>query len=266
MHTVTSADGTHIAYRRSGEGPSLLLVHGAGTDHHFSWKALVPVLEPHFTVYAMDRRGRGSSGDAAGYDVEREVEDVLAVLDVIGPGASILGHSFGAHLALEAALRVDTVRRLVLYEGIELRGVDRYREGLLDELDARLARGDVERMLVAMMREVVGRSDDEIADLQADEEGWSARLAYAPTMPRELRADAEQLFDPERFRGMRVPTLLVVGGDSGGIEHRNAREVAAGLPDARVAVLPGQRHIAMITAPHLLADEVVRFALAAPSR
>jgi pimeloyl-ACP methyl ester carboxylesterase len=121
-------------------------------------------------------------------------------------------------------------------------------------------------MLVDMMREVVGRRDDEIAELRADREGWSARLAYAPTLPRELRADAEQLFDPERFRGLRVPTLLVVGGDSGEVEHRNAREVAAGLPDARLAVLPGQRHTAMITAPQLLAAEVVRFALAAPLR
>ncbi len=117
METVTSRDGTPIAYERSGEGPPLVLVHGMTTTHR-SFELVLPELQEHFTVCAMDRRGRGGSGDGADYSLEREVEDVVALIDSTEGQVGLLGHSYGAILALEAALRrTDRVRRLVLYEG-----------------------------------------------------------------------------------------------------------------------------------------------------
>src|SRR5215470_6685249 len=115
MQTITSRDGTAIAFVRSGAGPALVLVHGTTADHT-RWKPLLPEFEAHFTVYAVDRRGRGGSGDASSYSVEREFEDVAAVVDGIGEPAFLLGHSYGAVCSLEAALRTKNVRRLVLYE------------------------------------------------------------------------------------------------------------------------------------------------------
>src|SRR5918998_6394003 len=115
QETVTSEDGTRIAGWRSGEGPPLVLVHGTAADHS-RWKPVLPAFEERFTVYAVDRRGRGDSGDAEDYAIEREFEDVAAVVDTIGEPANLLGHSYGALCALEAALLTPNVRKLVLYE------------------------------------------------------------------------------------------------------------------------------------------------------
>ena len=115
MEQVTSSDGAFIVYRRSGAGPPLLLVHGTTADHR-SWSAVAPLLEPHFTLYAMDRRGRGESGDTADYGLEREVADIIAVIEAIGQPVNVLGHSYGALCCLEAALQTDAIARLILYE------------------------------------------------------------------------------------------------------------------------------------------------------
>jgi pimeloyl-ACP methyl ester carboxylesterase len=115
LRHVSSTDGTRIGYRRSGEGPPLVLVHGA-TGAHWSFRFLVPTLVDRFTVYAVDRRGRDESGDRAEYAIEREFEDVAAVVDSIDEPASLLGHSYGATVALGAALVARNLHRLVLYE------------------------------------------------------------------------------------------------------------------------------------------------------
>lgn len=98
MTRVTSRDGTQIAYWTSGEGPPLVVVHGTTADHT-RWRPLLPCLEPHATVHALDRRGRGASGDAPDYDVAREFEDVAAVVDAVaqasGSAVDVLGHSYG---------------------------------------------------------------------------------------------------------------------------------------------------------------------------
>src|SRR5690606_2523309 len=115
MQKVTSKDGTTIGYWKRGSGPPLLLVHGTTADHR-RWSAISPQLEQHFTVYAMDRRGRGGSADSPDYDIMREAEDVAAVLKDIGTSTFVLGHSYGAVCALEAALLADNIHRLILYE------------------------------------------------------------------------------------------------------------------------------------------------------
>src|SRR5918997_4994782 len=122
QETVTSADGTPIACWRSGGGPPLVLVHGTAADHG-RWSPVLPAFEERFAVCAVDRRGRGGSGDAEGYAIEREFEDVAAVVDSLEEPVNLVGHSYGALCVLEAALLARNVHKLVLYDpGIEVAG------------------------------------------------------------------------------------------------------------------------------------------------
>ena len=112
---VVSGDGTPIAVWRSGDGPPLVLVHGAAADHN-RWAPVLSALEERFSVMAIDRRGRGGSGDAHDYALQREFEDVVAVVESAGKAVNVLGHSYGGICALEAALLTDRIQTLVLYE------------------------------------------------------------------------------------------------------------------------------------------------------
>jgi pimeloyl-ACP methyl ester carboxylesterase len=259
MRTVESADGTRIAFWRGGGGPPLLLVHGATADHTTTWRSVRVELERWFTVYAMDRRGRGGSGDSPAYSLAREAEDVAAVVDAIGGPVGVLGHSHGALCAIEAARLTPNAARLVLYEGVVLDGEDVVAAETVERLDVLLEAGDVEGLLVATYREVAGMATEEIEMLRSQRDAWMVRLGNAPTVPRELRATRSYRFQPDRFRDVRAPVLLLVGGRSPAREREYATAVAAALPDARVAVLPGQQHAAMHTAPELFVSEVARF-------
>lgn len=258
-HQVTSRDGTPIAFWRSGSGPPLVLVHGATADHTTTWRFVIADFERRFTVHAMDRRGRGGSGDGPEYALEREAEDVAAVVDTIGEPVHVLGHSHGALVALEAALLTPNIRRLILYEGVPLRGSELLGPGMVERLEALLEAGDVDAMLTTMFREVVEMPPAEIDLLRSQEDAWAVRLRNARTLPRELRANERYVFEPERFRGMRVPTLLLLGEHSPAYEQRSTRAVAAALPAGRVGTLHGQQHAAMYAAPELFVTEVVRF-------
>jgi pimeloyl-ACP methyl ester carboxylesterase len=108
MEKIMSKDGTPIAYQRSGTGPPLVLVHGTlGSSRRWP---VIPMLEKQFTIYAIDRRGYGESGDASNYAIEREYEDIAALVDAIGGEVNLLGHSFGGFCILEAALRLSLCR------------------------------------------------------------------------------------------------------------------------------------------------------------
>jgi pimeloyl-ACP methyl ester carboxylesterase len=262
METVHSRDGTRIAYERSGTGLPLLLVHGAAADHT-RWAPVLPALEAHFTVYAMDRRGRGSSGDAAEYAIQREFEDVAALVDSIGGAVNVLGHSHGALCSLEAALLTPNLGRLILYEPPPpgLHGLD---PQLAARLQALLDAGDREGLLRAFLREAAGLSAYELA-LMESAPSWPARVAAAHTILREFRAQ-ESLppFDPRRFSGVTVSVLLLLGGDSPPFYSEFSGQLHAALPNSKLVLLPGQRHVAMSTAPDLFAREVVAF-LTAPA-
>jgi pimeloyl-ACP methyl ester carboxylesterase len=262
--TIASRDGTPIAYWRSGDGPALLLVHGATADHSTTWRLVREDLEKRFTVYAMDRRGRGDSGDGPAYELQREAEDVAAVVDAIGEPVHVLGHSYGALAAIEAARLTPNIHRLILYEGVPLRGAELYPPGPQQRFEALLEAGDHEELLVAMYRDLVGMPPEEIELIRSQRDAWARRVANVPTMPRELAEEQAYVFEPGRFAHVRAPTLLLVGGDSPPREMENARGVAAALADARVVVLPGQQHAAMYTAPTEFVGEVVRFLEAGP--
>jgi pimeloyl-ACP methyl ester carboxylesterase len=259
MDTVISADGTPIAYARRGAGPPLVLVHGSIAAHNTTWRFVLPRLEQHFTVYRMDRRGRGASGDAPDYVLQREAEDIAALVNQIGQPAHLLGHSFGALCCLEAALLTPSLRRLVLYEGLITHGAGFYPPGMLDHLEVLRDAGDREGLLMAVLRELLDMPPDEIALLQSQSDAWQVRLANALTVPRESRAEEDYVFDPARFNAMGTPTLLLVGGASAPSWVTDTQTVAAALPDATITILPGQGHLAMYTAPDLFVDTLLAF-------
>lgn len=261
MGTVTARDGAPIAYWRSGGGPPLLLVHGISASHH-RWASVLPALAERFTVYAFDRRGRGASGDTEGYAFEREFADTAAAIDAIaatsGP-VNYLGHSYGAMTGLEAALLTSNIRKMVLYEP-PYRLSEPYISppDSVARLEERLAAGDRDGVVEVMMGELVGVPPAALAEMRM-QPAWAARMAAAHTIPRELRALETYVFEPERFRGVDVPTLFLLGGASPPHMHRATHAAAAALPNAQTVVLPGQGHVAMDAAPDLFLGEVFRF-------
>jgi pimeloyl-ACP methyl ester carboxylesterase len=259
--TVTSADGTRIAFWKTGSGPPLVLVHGTTADHTTTWRFVLSELEKRFTVCAMDRRGRGGSGDAPGYELKVEAEDVAAIINSIGEPVHLIGHSYGALCAIEASLLTENIHRMILYEGVPLNGTNLYRHGVVGLLENLLEDGNVEGMLIAMFREIVEMLPDEIEMMRSQHDAWEVRLRNAPSLPRELRTEVNYLFEPYRFSDMHTPTLLLVGGDSPPRELENAKGVAAALPNARVSILPGQQHVAMYAAPEMFTNEIVQFLL-----
>jgi pimeloyl-ACP methyl ester carboxylesterase len=263
MYTVTSADGTSIGFTKTGTGPPLVLVHGTTADHT-RWTPILPSFERHFTVYAVDRRGRGGSGDAPDYDLIREAQDVAAVVDSAaaeqGQSVNVLGHSFGALCSLESALLTHNVRRLVLYEPPIPTGVEMYPPGILDRIDAAIEGGHNEAALEIFFREIVGMPDHKF-EAYRQRAVWRTRIALAPTIAREVYYDQKYELHPERFVAIQVPTLLLVGGDSPEPMRAGAAAVHAAIPSSRVVSLAGQQHVAMDTDPALFTSEVLKFLL-----
>lgn len=258
METIKSTDGTPIAYRRGGEGPPLVLVHGTAADHG-RWRPVRQAFEQRFTVYAVDRRGRGGSGDSDGYAVEDEFEDVAAVVDSIGEPVNMLGHSYGALCALEAALLTRNVRKLVLYEpGIEVAGAEIYPHEVIERMEAMLEAGDRAGVVETTMREVAGLTPETVEYMRTLPV-WQARVDAAHTIPRELRAIKSYRFDPERFKNLGTPALLLGGGDSPAALRKAVEAVDEALSDSRVVVMEGQGHSAMDTGTDLFTAEVLSF-------
>jgi pimeloyl-ACP methyl ester carboxylesterase len=247
---VTSADGTAIAFERAGAGPAVILV-GGGLDDGAENAPLMPALAARFTVVNYARRGRGESGDGAAYAVEREVEDIAALIAEVGGPVHLFGASSGGALALEAA-GLD-VARIAVYEApypVEM--VDAwlaYRE----QLAAALAEDRRGEALELFMR-LAGSSDEAIAGARAAP-AWPQLEALAPT----LAYDAACLRDgrpPERFAAIEQPVLVLTGADPGGFFGPAADALVATLPRAERRVLAGEGHVA---APGVLADALAEF-------
>jgi len=253
---VVSQDGTPIAVWRSGAGEPLLLIHGTAADHG-RWAPVLPAFEERFGVVAMDRRGRGGSGDGEGaYAIEREVEDVLAVIAWAGEPVDVIGHSYGGMCAIEAALHTDAIRRLVLYE--PPLGFVNAPPHVVARLEELLGAGERDELVACFMREVAGLSPEQVEVLRSLP-AWHARLDAAGTIPREERTERDYTFVADRFHGLDVPTLFLQGGDSTAPFKAAAEAVAAALPNCTRVVMPGQRHAAIDTGTELFTTEVLRF-------
>lgn len=257
IETISSRDGTRIAYSRNGQGSPLVLVHGTTADHT-RWAPILPALEEHFTVYAVDRRGRAASGDAEDYAVEREFDDVAALVDSLPEPANLLGHSYGAICSLEAALRTENLRKLVLYEPPIPSGIEIYPTEVVARIQSLVDAGDREGAVVTFFREVVHAPPHELEQLRSLP-SWPARVAAAHTIPREMCGSDGYVFEPNRFSGLRTPTLLLLGGDSPPFLRAATEAVHSALPNSRIVTLPGQQHTAINTAPELFVREVLQF-------
>jgi pimeloyl-ACP methyl ester carboxylesterase len=259
MHKVQSADGTAIAYEIRGQGPPLVMVHGSSLDHT-RWGSSINRLAEHFTLLLMDRRGRGASSDGPVYSIEREFEDVVAVVESVGRPVYLLGHSYGAVCSLEAARLSEAIDKLVLYEPplpMGERGplLGKHMPERLEEL---LQKGECDTLVELFLRAVVGCSSAEVQSLRSSA-SWKVRLQAAHTLPREVRMAELYRFDPAKYAKVRVPTLLLLGTESPGYMRDSTVAAAAALQNSRVEMLEGQGHAAMTTAPDMFLGKVVGF-------
>ena len=261
---ITSADGTPIAIFRSGTpgGPSLLLVHGTTADHT-TFRTVGPMLGATSDVQAMDRRGRGDSGDSLPYSVVREFEDVAAVADAIaaerGAPIDVVGHSYGGRTALGAALLTDSIDRVICYEGAPTPpGASYHPAGIEAGLRERLDAGDRDGALALFMAEVVGLSPEALAAYRANPV-WPVRAAAAGTILRELDAELEPAASLEALGAVRRPVLQILGTASLPVFHEATEALDERLVDGRIARIDGARHAAHHTHPEAFVAAVLGF-------
>jgi pimeloyl-ACP methyl ester carboxylesterase len=272
-----SRDGTRIAFfevlppadetRGDAARPPLLLVHGAAADHT-TWRASGPRLALRRQVFAMDRRGRGASGDAAGatYAIEREYEDIAAIAAALAretegghDGVDVAGHSYGGRCALGASLLEPTLRRVVVYEGAPVPpGVSYRSQELVDGVRAALGRGDREAALATFLQGIVGLSDAAM-EAYRREAVWPARVAAAPTILREIEAEAGPAASIDALGRATVPVLLLLGSISRSPFRIGTDALAEQLADARVEVIEGAAHAAHHTHVDEFASLVEQF-------
>lgn len=269
MEWVVSCDGSAIAYSVSGQkvnsdAPALVLVHGTG-GNHARWAPVLPLFEPYFQVYAIDRRGRGANRDDCDrpYSIDVEYQDIATLINSVHQSGAgmiyLLGHSFGSICALEATRFTPHVDRLILYEPpVSGLGVQVFPQGFLGRLDSMLAAGDRKGVVSAFLQEVVKLPPKEFEQFKQGDQ-WTAELAAAHTLPRELYAAVSYEFDEQYFNTMSTPTLLLCGSDSLPFFKVAAEMIEASLPYSQLKVLEGQQHMAMDTAPALFARAVIDF-------
>jgi pimeloyl-ACP methyl ester carboxylesterase len=257
MHRITTPDGTIISYDEYGSGPPLVLVHGAFSDHETNWEFVRPLFEKQFTTYAIARRGRGETDATEGHGIEDEGRDVVALIQSIGEPVFLLGHSYGAHTALAAAILVpDRVRKLVLYEAAWPRVVDKQALALLEEL---AQAGDWEGFAVMFFRDRLFVPVEELNELRATEL-WPPIITDAEASLGDLRALSRYVFNAERFPNLQLPVMLQIGTESPR-DLYVTDALAAVLPNVRIEELRGQAHEGMTTAPEMYAEAVSRFLL-----
>jgi pimeloyl-ACP methyl ester carboxylesterase len=248
MSKVTSKDGVQIAYESTGSGPAVILVDGAMGYRALGFgQGLSQLLAPHFTVYTYDRRGRGESTDSKTFAVEREVEDIDALIGQAGGSAFVYGISSGACLAFEAALRLNgKIKKLALYEPpydsnpSALQPWHEYRQKL-SELTAANRRGD----LVELFMRFVGASDEMVMGMR-NSPMWPMFEASAPTLMYDAAEMGEDRRVPvDRATRLSTPTLVMDGGanlDSMPFMRATAVALAQALPNAEHRTLEGQTH------------------------
>ncbi len=219
---VQSSDGARIAFRRSGDGDPILFVHGSCTSSA-DWAFIRPLLEGDFDVVTMDRRGRGESGDGPDYAMEREAEDIFAVLDAVGADM-LVAHSYGALCSTLAVQRTDRLRRLVLYEPPIA-----VREPRVPDLEARLAAGELDEAVAGFLG-AASVPDEQIGAIRTSP-AWPVLIDAVPVLPRELNASTSWRA-PEG--PIEVPLLYLVGGETDNAVYLDGiDDLLAAFPDHR---------------------------------
>ena len=247
MKTVTSKDGTTVAYDRWGEGPAVILVDGALQYRAFDqgMVSLAELLAPHFTVIHYDRRGRGDSSDTLPYAIEREIEDIEALIDDAGGSASLYGISSGAALAMEAAIALPhKVRKLAMYEApynddpTSQQAWRKYVKELRQLLDED-RKGDA----VGLFMMLVGATAEQVEEIRQTPM-WSLWESIAPTLAYDhIAALGEDASVPtKKAAKVEVPTLVMDGSDSFPFMHTTAVALASAMPKGQHYTLPGQTH------------------------
>ena len=255
MDTVTSPDGTTIAFDRLGGGPPVALVCGGSVDR-LSNAPLAALLAERFTVFNYDRRGRGDSGDTPPYAVAREVEDIDAVIGAAGGSASLYGTSSGAALALEAAASGLAITKLALWEppyvpeGGPRPPADTAKT--YTELVAAGRRGDA---VEYFMSKVVGLPDEFVAQARSAP-FWPAQEALAHTLAYDATVMADYRLPTDRAASVKVPTIVMSGGASFPWMTETANALAEALPDGETRVLEGETHD---VAPEVMATALAAF-------
>ncbi|MHB1134653.1 MAG: alpha/beta fold hydrolase [Chloroflexota bacterium] len=256
MATIISADGTRIAFQQSGGGPAVILVDGAlAYREYFGGRPLAAALANDFTVFTYDRRGRGESGDTQPYSVEREIEDIAALIAAAGGTAHLYGASSGAAMALRAAVALGEkkVAKLALYEppyGVRDEDKEGYAQ-YVRQMAALLADGRRGEALALFLADML--PPDELAGLRQSPQ-WPLMEAVAPTLTYDNAVLGDGGLPAAEARALTVPTL-VLDGDGSLDDFRAAADALVRLlPRARRQTLPAQTHspAASIVAPALV--------------
>jgi pimeloyl-ACP methyl ester carboxylesterase len=235
MKKATSRDGTALAFDQTGEGPPVILVVGAFNDRS-TGAPLAAFLAPRFTVISYDRRGRGASGDTAPYAVEREIEDLEALIGAAGGSAAVFGYSSGAVLALKAAASGLAVAKLALYETPPPQPADH--AAALASLVEAGRRGDA---VEYFQRRLVGIPEPVIAQLR-QAPFRPALEAMAHTLAYEARVMSDGALQSELGAKVRPPTLAIAGGASPAFMREVAEALAGSLPNGRSLTIEGATH------------------------
>ena len=245
MSQVRSRDGTTIAYDRlGGEGPSVILVDGAFCSRLFGpMPKLAPLLARDFTVFMYDRRGRGASGDTAPYAVEREIDDLDALIREAGGSACVYAISSGAALALEAATSGLGIKQLALYEPPFMVGTPAHRppadhHARLVRLIAEGRRGDAVKFY---MKDVIGMPGWLVTVFRFLPM-WSKLKAIAPSLQYDSAIMGDFALPARRAAALKVPTLVISGDKSMPVLREAAQRLSEVIPGARLRTLPGQTH------------------------
>jgi pimeloyl-ACP methyl ester carboxylesterase len=255
--TVRSADGTRISFRRLGAGPAIVMVHGS-VSTHTDWIRVAKLLSDRYTCFVVDRRGRAHSGTGIlPYSIEREYEDICAVLEAAGPGAILAAHSFGAICAMGAAL-LHPVPKLILYEPpLPVGGL--IAGEYLAPYRRAIAEGDLDTALEIGLSKFTRLAPEPIAAMRASR-AWPRLRTLATSWTCELEAMDSRPISVEHYRALDCPTLLLRGSVSP--EHPmqdSTRALAQVLPDVRVETLAGQGHMALRDAPQVVSRLVADF-------
>ncbi len=262
MSTTTSKDGTQIGYETKGQGPSLILVDGALCYRGFGpMPALAELLTPHFTVYTYDRRGRGESSNGKSFSVQREVEDLDALIQAAGGTAFVYGISSGACLVLEAALKLgNKMPKIALYEPpyngdkAALQQWKDYRTQLHQAVSEG-RRGDA----VVLFMKLVGNPDDAVNGMRQSPM-WGMFEAVAPTLEADAAAMGDERRAPvERAAKLTVPALVMDGGANLQFlpsMHQTADALGKAIPHAQQRTLEGQTHDVK---PDVIAPVLIEF-------